>query len=231
MQGEERVNQERFTAIDRYINQLFAPHDEVLEEVVRAAEQAGLPTRHMLTPNQGQLLHLLALLCNAYTVLEIGTLAGYSAIWIARALPSLGGRMITIDRDPHTAEVARGNIARAGLEAIVEVRVGEALDVMAQLEVEGAGPFDMVFIDADKPPYPDYLRMALRLTRPGSLIVADNAVRGGDILNPAVQDDGINGIRAYNTALADNPDLTATILQMVGAKGYDGMAIAVVGRT
>jgi caffeoyl-CoA O-methyltransferase len=220
------MNQELFSAIDTYIGTLFFPQDDILEAVLHASEEAGLP-RVNVSPAQGHLLHLLALLCRARTILEIGTLGGYSAIWMARALPE-GGRLITLDKNPAHVQIARKNIARAGLESTIEVRQGESFDILAALEAEQAGPFDMIFLDADKEPYPDYLQWALRLTQPGSLIVADNTIRHGDILDEAFTDPGIEGIRRFNTMLAANPNLAATILQTVGVKGHDGMSLAYV---
>ncbi len=220
------MNQELFTAVDHYLDNLFAPPDEVLEAALRDSTAADLP-EISVSPNQGQLLHTLALLCRAQKILEIGTLGGYSAIWLARAL-SAGGRLITLEYDPTHAEVARTNIDRAGLANQVEVRVGSALETLPQLEAEGLGPFDMVFIDADKAPYVDYLEWSLRLTRPGSLIVADNVIRDGAVIDPDSTDPNVIGVQRFNTALAAEPRVTATALQTVGAKGYDGLALAVV---
>lgn len=220
------MNEMLFTAVDHYIDALFAPSDEPLEAALRASADAGLPTIH-ITPNQGKLLHVLALLCNARMILEIGTLGGYSAIWLARALPP-GGRLISLEFNPAHAEVARANLARAGLANRVEVRVGRALDLLPQIEAEQADPFDLVFIDADKEPYTEYFQWALRLARPGALILADNVIRHGAVLDAAGDNATLAGVQRFNAALAAEPRVAATIMQQVGAKGYDGMAIAVV---
>jgi caffeoyl-CoA O-methyltransferase len=220
------MDEQLFAAVDRYIDALFLSHDEALDAALQAAQAANLPNVHV-SPNQGRLLLVLALLCQARRILEIGTLAGYSTIWMARALPA-DGRLITLDAEPTHAEIARANIARAGLADRIEVRVGIALELLPQLEREGAAPFDMIFIDADKPPYPDYLAWALRLSRPGTLIIADNVIRSGAVLDTNSQDAGLQAIQHFNAALAADPRVTATIVPSVGIKGYDGLAIAVV---
>ncbi len=215
-----------YTAVDRYINDLFAPPDDALEGAVRAAAEAGLPPIQV-TPSQGKLLHVLARLCGARRILEIGTLGGYSAIWLGRALGA-GGRLVTLELSREHAAVARASLERAGLSDRVEVLVGPALESLPVIEARGDGPFDMVFIDADKPGYPEYLRWAVRLTRPGGLIVADNVVRGGRVLAPDPDDEAARGATEFNAALAAEPALDAVVLQLVGAKGHDGMAIATV---
>jgi len=220
------MTQDQWTAVDRYINDLFAPPDPVLDAALQAAAEAGLPPIHV-APNQGKLLAILAQVVGARSILEIGTLGGYSTIWLARALDP-GGKLITLEADPRHAAVARDNLARAGLGDAVEVRVGRALDTLPQLAEEGRGPFDLVFIDADKPGYPAYLDWALKLTRRGSLIVADNVVRGGAVADSKSADPNVQGVLRFNAALAADPRVSATILQMVGMKGYDGMAIALV---
>ena len=215
-----------FGEMDRYIADLFAPTDAALAAVERSIEEAGMP--HIsVSPTEGKLLHVLALLCNAGRILEIGTLAGYSAIWMARALPP-GGRLITIEANPAHAEVARNNLERAGIDDRVSVRVGPALDVLPELVAEGQGPFDMIFIDADKVPYAAYLEWALRLARPGTLILADNVVRGGDVLENSATDADTVGIRRFNEALAAHAGVASVVLQSVGTRGHDGMALAVV---
>lgn len=214
-----------WSAVDEYINSLF-PADSALDAVLRATREAGMPQINV-SPVQGRLLHVLALACNARKILEIGTLAGYSAIWMARALPA-DGKLITLEADPKHADVARANIARAGLADRVEVRLGMALDILPQLAAEGAGPFDLVFIDADKENLTVYFDWSVRLARPGSLIIVDNVIRGGEALNSSSSDAGLQGVRRLNEALATDPRVTATILQMVGIKGHDGMALAVV---
>ena len=185
----------------------------------------GLPTIQV-SATQGKLLHVIARSMGARRILEIGTLAGYSAIWLARALPP-DGRLITIELDPKHAEVARANIARAGLGDRVDIRVGRAIDVLPRLAAEGAGPFDLTFIDADKVGYTDYLDWAIRLSRPGSLIVADNVIRDGAVTESNTGDDMVDGIRRFNAALAADGRVTATAVQTVGSKGYDGFTAAV----
>jgi predicted O-methyltransferase YrrM len=220
------MNQELFEAIDRYIDGLFVADDPALAEALRAAEAAGLPAISV-SPGQGKLLYLLAKLGGARRILEIGTLGGYSAIWLARALPA-EGRLVTLEYSERHAAVARANLARAGLADRAEVIVGPALESLAQLAARGEAPFDLVFIDADKPSYRDYLAWSLRLTRPGSLIVADNVVREGRVLSPAADDASALGAQAFNEALAAEPRVEAIVVQQVGAKGHDGLALAVV---
>jgi predicted O-methyltransferase YrrM len=218
------VDQTLFEAIDRYIDTLFAPADPALDAALRASAEAGLPAIQV-SPGQGKLLYLLARLCGVRRILEIGTLGGYSAIWLGRALPA-DGRLVSLERDPAHAELARANLARAGLGDRVEVVVGPALETLPALAQGGAAPFDMVFIDADKGGYPAYLDWALRLTGPGALIAADNVVRGGAVLDPDGDDAAARGARAFNAALAAEPRLEAIILQQVGTKGHDGLALA-----
>lgn len=213
-------------AVDRYIADRLIPPDPVLDAVLQANAAAGLP-RIDVTPNLGKLLHLLARIQGARRILEIGTLGGYSTIWLARALPA-GGRLVTLESNPKHAEVARANIERAGLADVVEVRIGPALTTLPQLAAEKAGPFDMIFIDADKPNYPEYLAWSLKLSRPGSLIVADNVVRGGAVLDDAAADPNVQGARRFHDMLAAEPRVSATAIQTVGAKGHDGFAIAIV---
>jgi predicted O-methyltransferase YrrM len=220
------MTEELWGAVDRYINDLFVPPDDVLNAVVQASNAAGLPPINV-SPNQGKLLQLLALIQGARNILEIGTLGGYSTIWLARALRR-GGRLITLESDPKHIEVARINIARAGLGDVVDLRFGQALDTLAQLMTENRGPFDLIFIDADKPSYPDYFEWALKLARPGSLIIADNVVRKGAVIDPATGDPRVKGVRRFNDLLAGEPRVSATVIQTVGSKGYDGFAIALV---
>ncbi|MFJ2414537.1 O-methyltransferase [Streptomyces brevispora] len=222
------MTQARWAEVDDYFNALLVGSDEALDAAVEASEKAGLPAIQVAA-NQGKLLNLLARLQGARTVLEIGTLGGYSTIWLARALPE-GGRLVTLEADPECAEVARRNIERAGLADVVEIRVGRALDTLPELAEQGYGPFDVVFIDADKPSNPDYLAWSLKLTRPGSLIVADNVVRDGEVVDAASEDPKVRGVRRFTELVAAEPTLTATALQTVGSKGYDGlMAILVTG--
>lgn len=217
---------ERWHEVDRYLTDMFGLEDDVLRHVLEATERAGLP-QIQVSAALGKLLHVQARAMRARRILEVGTLAGYSTIWLARALPA-GGRLITLELDPRHADVARANLRFAGLDEVVEVRVGPALDSLAALAKEGVEPFDMVFIDADKERYPDYLEASIGLSHPGTLIVADNVVRQGQIVEPDNGDTRVQGIRRFNEQLAADPRLTATIVQTVGAKGYDGLAIAVV---
>jgi predicted O-methyltransferase YrrM len=220
------MRHQRWAAADRYFADLFAQPDPALEAALRASEAAGLPP-HQVSPNQGKLLLLLAQIQGARAILEIGTLGGYSAIWLARALPA-GGRLITLELDPKHGEVARANIARAGLADRVELRVGPALEILSELVAQGHGPFDLIFIDADKPNNPGYLAWALKLSRPGSLIIADNVVRGGSVVDAGSRDPDVQGVRRFNELLAADPCVSATAIQTVGSKGYDGFAIALV---
>lgn len=215
-----------YETVDRYIGELFAHRDEVLTSIEQSFEGSAAYNQSV-SPNQGRLLHILALLARAKRILEIGTFRGYSTIWLAKALPE-GGRLLSIDRDPFGAEQARANIERAGLGKLVEVQVGEALAVLDRLIGERVEPFDLVFIDADKEPYPEYLERVLRLSQPGTLIVADNVVRRGRIAETGAGGESLQAIRKFNELLASDPALTATILQTVGVKGHDGMAIALV---
>ncbi|MEV0917176.1 O-methyltransferase [Streptomyces sp. NPDC049967] len=220
------MTQARWAEVDDYFNALLLGPDEALDAAVEASEKAGLPAIQVAA-NQGKLLNLLTRLQGARTVLEIGTLGGYSTIWLARALPE-GGSVVTLEADPECAEVARRNIERAGLADVVEVRVGPALDTLPLLAEQGYGPFDVVFIDADKPSNPDYLAWSLKLTRPGSLIVADNVVRDGEVADAGSEDPKVRGVRRFTELVAAEPTLTATALQTVGTKGYDGLLMALV---
>ena len=220
------MTQDRWTEVDDYLNDLFAPRDPALDAALRSHADAGLPAIHVV-PYQGKLLQVLARAVGARSILEIGTLGGYSTIWLARAMPP-SGRLITLEANPKHAAVAVENIARAGLADAVEVRVGPAVESLAKIAAEGTPPFDLVFIDADKPSYPAYLEWTLRLTRPGSLIIADNIVREGGVLDPDHADERVRGARIFNAALAANPRLSASGVQTVSGKGYDGFAVAVV---
>ncbi|PWI17054.1 methyltransferase [Streptomyces sp. Act143] len=218
--------QRTWTAVDDYFNGLLVEEDAPLLDAVRDSAAAGLPD-HQVAPNQGKLLNLIATLRGARTILEIGSLGGYSTIWLGRALPE-GGRLVTLEADERCAEVARANVARAGLGGVVDLRLGKALDTLPLLAEEGAGPFDLVFIDADKPSNPDYLRWALKLTRPGSVIVGDNVVRDGAVTDPDSGDPRVQGVRRFTELIAAEPRLTATTVQTVGSKGYDGFTLALV---
>ena len=214
-----------FARVDRWIAERFAPEDDALAGVEPSLERAGMP--HIsVSPTEGKLLHVLALAVRAERVLEIGTLGGYSTIWMARALPPTG-RVVTIEVDAKHAEVARANLARAGLADRATVRVGPALEELPRLVAEQVEPFDLIFIDADKPPYAEYLSWALRLARSGTLIVADNVVQSGRILDADDADRSVAGIRRFDEALAAEPRVAAVLLQTV-ARGHDGMALAVV---
>jgi predicted O-methyltransferase YrrM len=212
--------------VDRFIADLFVEPDPALDVAMKASEAAGLPPIEV-SPNQGKLLMLLARSIGARRVLEIGTLGGYSTIWLARALPA-EGRLITLEADGKHAEVARKNIAAAGFGAIVDIRIGQALDSLPRIEAEKAGPFDVVFIDADKPNNPTYFAWALKLTRPGSLIIADNVVRYGALIDSASQDPSVRGVRNFMEVIAAEKRVSATAIQTVGVKGHDGFAIALV---
>jgi predicted O-methyltransferase YrrM len=220
------VAAETWTAVDEYVAGLLAPHDEALEVALRASEEAGLPAIQV-SPAQGKLLYLLAKSIGAKQILEFGTLGGYSTIWLGRAIPA-GGRLITLEAEPHNAEVAGRNIDRAGLDDLVDLRVGPALDQLPQLEAEGVGPFDLTFIDADKIHTPDYFAWALEHSRPGSLIVSDNVVRFGRLADPDSDDPTIPAQRRLHEMLAAEPRVEATTIQTVGAKGYDGFSFALV---
>ena len=217
---------ERFAAVDRYLTDLLVPSDPVLEAALAANAAAGLPP-HDVSPTQGKLLHVLARAQRARRILEIGTLGGYSTIWLARALEP-GGHLVTLEADPTHAEVARTNLARAGLAGVVELRVGRAVDTLPGVAADGRGPFDLIFIDADKASNSRYLAWALDLSRPGSLIVVDNVIRDGAVIDAASTDPGVQGARGALELLAAEPRVSATAIQTVGSKGWDGFAIAVV---
>jgi predicted O-methyltransferase YrrM len=212
--------QELWTAVDRYIADLMIPGDAALEEALRSSADAGMPAI-AVSASQGKLLMLLAQTLGARKILEIGTLGGYSAIWLARGLAE-GGRLISLEADPKHAEVARSNIARAGFGDVVEVRLGKALETLPGIE----GPFDLTFIDADKVSYPEYFSWAMKFSRAGSLIVADNVVRKGAVIEAESSDANVQGVRRFNELIAAEGRVSATVIQTVGSKGYDGFAIA-----
>lgn len=220
------MSQDQWTAVDQYINNLVIPPDAALEATLEASVAAGLPPINV-TPAHGKMLHLLARAQGARRILEIGTLAGYSTIWLARALPP-DGRLITLESDPQHAGIARANIARAGLEDRIDVRLGAALDTLPRLAEERQGPFDFTFIDADRPNLPEYFAWALKLSRRGSLIIVDNVVRKGGVIDAASEDPNIKGVRRFGERLAAETRVSATMVQTVGAKGYDGFTIALV---
>ncbi len=220
------MSQELWSAVEAYITGVLVAPDPVLAAALEASAAAGLPPISV-APNEGKLLHLLARLRRANTILEIGTLAGYSTIWLARALPPTG-RLVTLESDPKHAKVARANISRAGLADRVELRLGLALDTLPSLASEGKGPFDLVFIDADKPNIPKYYEWAMKLSRAGSLIIVDNVVRDGAIIDADSNDPSVVGVRRFNDLLAADRRVTATTIQTVGSKGYDGFTIVLV---
>jgi caffeoyl-CoA O-methyltransferase len=220
------MEQKLFGAVDDYISLLFNGHDEVLAATEQSIIDSGIPSISV-SPNQGKLLNMLAKLSKAEKILELGTLAGYSTIWMARALPATG-KLISLEYDPKHAAVAQKNIALAGLDKVVDIRIGKGLDLLPQLVAEGAGPFDMIFIDADKPPYAEYFEWALKLSRPGTLIIADNVIRSGKVLDENHTDEMVTGVQRFNKALAASKAVTATIIQTIGAKEHDGIALAIV---
>jgi len=220
------MSQGLWTAVDNYVSNLLAPHDEALQAALAASTQNGLP-EIQVSPTQGKLLHVLARMVGANKILEIGTLGGYSTIWMARALPA-GGRVLTLEFNPKHAEVASANFARAGLADAIEVRVGPALDTLPAIAAEGLGPFDLIFIDANKSVMAEYFDWALKLSHPGSVIVSDNVIRDGAVIDAASSDPDIQGVRRFNQRLAAEPRVSATEIQTVGSKGYDGFALAVV---
>jgi len=217
------MTKDLWTAVDRYLTDELVPPDPALEAALATSAAAGLP-EIAVSPNHGKLLHLLAKVQGAKRILEIGTLGGYSTIWLARALPA-GGHLITLEADPQHADVARANIGRAGLSRSVQVRVGVALDTLPQLAAEGRGPFDLFFIDADKVNTPQYFTWALTLSRPGSLIVVDNVVRDGAVADVSSTDLSVQAMRRFFELVRSEPRVDATAIQTVGIKGYDGLAI------
>lgn len=218
--------EKQWSAVDRYLNETLLPADAVLDAALAANAAAGLPEIDV-APNQGKFLHLLARIRGARRILEIGTLGGYSTIWLARALPA-GGSLVTLEFEPKHAKVAAANISRAGLAQVVEIRVGAALESLARLVEEGAEPFDMIFIDADKPNNPRYLEWAMKLSRVGTLIVLDNVIRDGEVADASSLDEKVIGVRRCLEKMAAEPRLEATALQTVGSKGWDGFAMALV---
>ncbi len=215
-----------FEKVDNYIAELLAPEDKALTDTLDSIEREGIPSISVSAP-QGKFLQVMALACNAKKILELGTLAGYSTIWLARTLPE-DGKIITVEFDEHHAAVAQKNIDNAGLSAKVNIRIGKAIDILPQILANEEGPFDLVFIDADKPPYKEYFEYALQLSRPGTIIICDNVVRNGAILDENTTDERVQGVQRLNKFLSTCNKVTATIMQTVGAKEYDGMAIAIV---
>ena len=221
------MSQPLWSAVDRYLVDSLVGADPVLEAALADSAAAGLPAI-AVAANQGKLLHLLARAVGARRILEVGTLGGYSAIWLARALPE-DGRLISLELDPTHARVARANLKRAGLGDIAEVRVGPALDLLPEVADEGGDPFDFIFIDADKANNADYFAWALKLSRPGSMIVVDNVVRNGQVVDSDSLDPNVLGVRRLNALVAAEPRVSATAVQTVGEKGHDGFLLAVVG--
>jgi predicted O-methyltransferase YrrM len=222
-------NYQQWSDVDAYFTDVLLPADDVLTAALDASKAAGLP-EIAVSPPQGRMLQLLATLHGVRSVLEVGTLGGYSTIWMARGVPA-DGRVITLEIDPKHAEVARANFVRAGLDDRIEVRLGPALETLPKLAAAGDGPFDMVFIDADKGNNPDYFAWALRLSRPGSLIVVDNVVRNGRVLDADSTDVDIVGTRKLIELVAAEPTVSATAIQTVGTKGYDGFVLAIVNES
>lgn len=220
------MNHEIWSAVDAYLCETLIIADAALSEALRESNAAGLPQHHV-SPPHGKLLHLLVKLQGARRILEIGTLGGYSTIWLARALPP-DGRLVTLEANPTYAAVAQTHIARAGLSHLVNIRVGNALETLPQLAHEGRAPFDFIFIDADKPNNPAYLEWALRLSRPGTVIIGDNVVRNGAVADATSGDPNVVGVRQFIELMAANPRLSATAVQTVGSKGFDGFSLAVV---
>jgi predicted O-methyltransferase YrrM len=224
------VSHQQWDAVDDYVGALLTGEDSAPQAALQASQAAGLPAI-ALSPPQGKLLHLLARIRGARRILEIGTLGGYSTIWLATALPD-DGSLISLELEPSYAKVAHANVQRAGLAGLVEIRVGPALDGLRELIDEGAGPFDLTFIDADKPATPEYFQLALELSRPGSVIVADNVVRDGALADAESQDPGVLGMRRFHELLSRGVGghrVSATTIQTVGLKGYDGFTLALVG--
>jgi predicted O-methyltransferase YrrM len=223
--------QDLWAAVDHYASGRLIGTDPALDAVLAASERAGL-LGGPISASQGKMLELLVRISGSRRVLEVGTLGGYSTIWLARGLPA-DGQVITLELDAHAAEVARSNVASVGLADVIEVRVGAALQSMQELAGEGSEPFDLIFIDADKQNNPGYLEWALKLSRVGTVIIADNVVRAGKILDPDATDPrlgegGLDGLRRFYDLLGCEPRVTATVIQTVDAKGYDGFMLAVV---
>jgi predicted O-methyltransferase YrrM len=220
------MQQELWKAVDQYIENLVIHKDPVLDAALRASSAAGLPSIN-ISPSQGMFLQILARAIGARKILEIGTLGGYSAIWLARALPE-EGHLISLEMDPRHAEVARQNLSSAGLSKVAEVRLGVALETLPKLAAEGCGPFDLIFIDADKPNLAGYFEWAVKLSRRNSVIVIDNVVRNGEVVDPLSSDPSVQGVRRLNEMLSREDGVSATEIQTVGRKGYDGFAVAIV---
>ena len=220
------MTQDQWSAVDSYLSDLIVRPEPALGAALMASAGAGLPSIAVSAP-QGKFLMLLAKMMGARNILEIGTLGAYSTIWMARALPA-GGRLITLENDAKHAEVAASNIERAGLSGTIELRLAPAIETLPRLVAEGRGPFDFIFIDADKPGIPDYFAWSLKLARRGTVIVVDNVVRDGAVIDTASADVNVQGVRRFNDVIAAEPRVTATTIQTVGSKGYDGFTLALV---
>jgi predicted O-methyltransferase YrrM len=220
------MNQELFESVDKYISNLFGYEDEVLKGTIKSMEEANIPAISV-SANQGKFLQLIARMNGAKRILELGTLGGYSTIWLGRALP-YDGYLLTLELEQAHADVALQNIIKAGLDEVIEIKVGRALELLPQLVASGEEPFDFIFIDADKQPYAEYFEWALKLSKPGTVIIADNVIREGLVLDNNCTDERVLGVKRFNKALAGNKRVSATIFQTIGTKEHDGMAIAVV---
>ena len=220
------MSQDRWAVVERYFDGLLFPPDSALDAALADSLAAGLPPINV-SAAQGRLLAIFAKMIKARRILEIGTLGGYSGIWLARALPA-GGRLVTLEVDTRHADVARRNFERAGLTDRIDLRVGPAQDTLPAIAAEGLSPFDLTFVDADKPRYTEYLDWSIRLSRPGGLIVVDNIVRAGEVVNEHTTDEKVQGVRQFNVALAAERRVEATAIQLVGAKGHDGFAVMIV---
>ncbi|HEY2834950.1 MAG TPA: O-methyltransferase [Rhizomicrobium sp.] len=218
------MSEERWKAVDDYYTGVLSAADPVMEEVLKASEAAGLPAIQV-SPLQGRMLMLMAQMAGAKRILEIGTLGGYSTIWLARALPK-GGEVVTLEAEPLHADTAKANIEQAGFSDMVEIKLGPAAETLDTMVTEGVRPFDFIFIDADKPGYPAYLDLAIKLSWPGTVIVADNMVRQGAVADADSEDEAVKAVRAFNKKVAGDKRLTATAVQTVGVKGYDGFVLA-----
>jgi predicted O-methyltransferase YrrM len=225
---EMDLSQKRWTRVENYVDGLLIPADSALEAALKESAAAGLP-EIAVTPGQGKLLHLLARMVGARRILEIGTLGGYSTIWLARALPA-DGLLVTLEADRKHFHVAQKNILNAGFAKLVQQRLGRAMNTLPKIAAEGIGPFDFVFIDADKESTAEYFEWALRLSRPGSAILVDNVIRDGEVANAKTADPRVLGIRRFNEAVARETRVSATTIQTVGSKGYDGFTLALVLR-
>lgn len=220
------MTQKTWTAVDNYVSEMLIGPDATLDAVLEASADAGLP-EIAVAPSQGKFLMLLARAINTRNVLELGTLGGYSTIWLARALPK-DGRVVTLEAVPRHAEVASANFERAGLASMIDLRLGKALDILPKLAAEKLAPFDVVFIDADKQNIPDYFTWSLKLTRPGSMIIVDNVIRHGEVIDAKSRDPSVRGVRRFNEMLKSETRVSATSIQTVGVKGYDGFTLALV---